>query len=524
MNQKGYIGSHTVFDLLIHGHNVVVVDNLCNAKRDALRRCEYLAQQHVRQVGVIGDAQSDDITGLSFGNEGEGDLGDERRTDASPRLAGGNPKVGKIQFIHMDILDKEACQHVFETYRGIWAVLHFAGLKSVSESWAEPALYYRTNVTGTLNVLECIVAHPRCSYLVYSSSACVYGEDPESTTTVSQGKTRRLGDDCESPPPVKEDAPLNPQSPYGQTKATVEKMITQFCQRYDGSNGKVLSAAILRYFNPVGAHPSGLLGEDPGPDTTTGNNEEVPSSTWEIHQSDSLCARPQKLNPTANAKKYSNLMPIVCQVASGQLPYLNVYGGNWPTRDGSGCRDYIHVMDLARGHLLALRRLVETMGEGNGWNQSASLIETGGFCGMSEDERWGESIKIPGKKKGGDEGLEGRPVLNSIKPVSSSVSSIAPAAELSTPRPREQQSTWQDDDDMSLFPTITDPSSIPWNCVIYNLGTGQNVTVLEMIRAMELVSGRRVPYKVVDRRPGDIGCIYANVEKAKYELGWFPEK
>lgn len=218
---------------------------------------------------------------------------------SSEALARVREITGKPVAVHdVDLLDREALDAVFRVYP-VTGVIHFAGLKAVGESVTEPLRYYHNNLTGTLVLLECMAAH-QVKQIVFSSSACVYG-DPESV-------------------PICEDFPVHPTNPYGHTKLMVEQIL-QDARVADPA----LQVAILRYFNPVGAHPSGRIGEDP-----TG----IPN----------------------------NLMPYIAQVAVGRLAQLSVFGGDYPTPDGTGVRDYIHVMDLARGHVHALRALAENPG------------------------------------------------------------------------------------------------------------------------------------------------------------------
>ena len=245
----GYIGSHTCVELLKAGHDVVIVDNLCNSKQRVLDR----------------------ITTIS----------------------GGVPV-----FYNLDVRDKAKLSEVFATHK-IDAVIHFAGLKAVGESVSKPLEYYNNNVYGTLILAEVMAEH-QVFNLVFSSSATVYG-DPASV-------------------PISEDFPLSATNPYGRSKLIVEEMLRDL---------PVASAdwhiVLLRYFNPVGAHESGLIGEDP--------------------------------NGVPN-----NLMPYVAQVAAGKLAQLSVYGDDYPTPDGTGVRDYIHVVDLALGHVLALTALTQKAG------------------------------------------------------------------------------------------------------------------------------------------------------------------
>ena len=302
----GYIGSHTVIELLQAGHEVLVADNLCNSKEESLRRVQ-------------------EITGRP------------------------------VEFHRLDLLDKPALSALFAA-TPIDAVIHFAGLKAVGESVKIPLRYYHNNLTGTFNLCEAM-AQAGCRNLVFSSSATVYG-DPASL-------------------PIREDFPLSATNPYGRTKLILEQVLRDLHVADPAFN-----IALLRYFNPVGAHESGRIGEDP--------------------------------NGIPN-----NLFPYIAQVATGKLKTLSVYGNDYPTPDGSGVRDYIHVTDLAVGHLRALEKLASNPG-----------------------------------------------------------------------------------------------------VVTYNLGTGQGYSVLEMIAAFEKASGKKIPCRIVERRPGDIAACYADPAKARAELGW----
>ncbi|QYJ77788.1 UDP-glucose 4-epimerase GalE [Shewanella acanthi] len=245
----GYIGTHTVVELLNAGSDVVVLDNLSNSSIEALNRVEQ-------------------ITGKS------------------------------VTFYQGDILNKALLQKVFSDH-SIQAVIHFAGLKAVGESVAKPLKYYENNVTGTL-VLCQVMAEHKVKNLVFSSSATVYG-DPASL-------------------PITEDFPTGATNPYGQSKLMVEHILADL--HHSDSSWNI---ACLRYFNPVGAHASGLIGEDPN---------DIPN----------------------------NLMPFIAQVAVGKRPVLSVFGDDYPTHDGTGVRDYIHVVDLALGHLKALDKLATNSG------------------------------------------------------------------------------------------------------------------------------------------------------------------
>ncbi len=258
-------------------------------------------------------------------------------------------------FIKGDIRDRGRLDTLFATHE-IESVIHFAGLKAVGESVEKPLTYYDNNVGGTVKLLEAM-QEAGCKSIVFSSSATVYG-DPHTV-------------------PIKEDFPLSATNPYGRSKLMIEEMLRDL-HRSDPTWNIVL----LRYFNPVGAHPSGRIGEDP--------------------------------NGIPN-----NLMPFISQVAVGKREVLQIFGGDYPTPDGTGVRDYIHVMDLAKGHLHALERLK----------------------------------------------------------------------------------------DFDKVATI-------------NLGTGRGYSVLEMVKAFEEASGRAVPYRITDRRPGDIAACYADPEYARAVLGW----
>jgi UDP-glucose 4-epimerase len=245
----GYIGSHTCVELLAEGHDVVVLDNLSNARPAVQQRVERIA-------------------GRSF-----------------PLVQG-------------DVRDRTALRAVFREH-AVDAVIHFAGLKAVGESVSKPLEYYDNNVAGSLVLFE-TMAEAGVRTLVFSSSATVYG-DPASV-------------------PITEDFPLSATNPYGRSKLMIEEMLRDLCR-----SDPQWRVAILRYFNPVGAHESGLIGETPnGPP--------------------------------------NNLMPYVAQVAAGERPVLSVHGNDYPTPDGTGVRDYIHVTDLALGHVRTLARLAQAPG------------------------------------------------------------------------------------------------------------------------------------------------------------------
>lgn len=236
----GYIGSHTCVLLLEAGHEVTVLDNLCNSSAIALERVQELACKPLR-------------------------------------------------FIEGDIRNSSALAQAFEG--GIDAVIHFAALKAVGESCAQPLRYFDNNIGGTIALMRAMEDHG-VHHLVFSSSATVYGQ-PDRV-------------------PVKEDAPLRITNPYGRTKLVMEQLIQDWCGAHPET-----SAVLLRYFNPVGAHPSGRIGEDPRGEP-------------------------------------NNLMPYIAQVAVGRRQKLRIFGNDYPTPDGTGIRDYLHVMDLAEAHLKAV--------------------------------------------------------------------------------------------------------------------------------------------------------------------------
>lgn len=306
----GYIGSHTVVELLKLGKEVVIVDNLSNASILVLDRIET-------------------ITG-------------KRPT-----------------FYELDVADKEALRQVFEN-ENIEAAIHFAGYKAVGESVEKPVMYYENNIMSTLALVE-VMAEFGVKKIVFSSSATVYG--------------------LNNPSPLVETMPTSATNPYGYTKVMLEQIL-----RDVEVADKEWSIALLRYFNPIGAHESGLIGEDPAG---------IPN----------------------------NLMPFIAQVAVGKREELSVFGNDYDTVDGTGVRDYIHVIDLALGHIKALEKISTTAG-----------VHT------------------------------------------------------------------------------------------YNLGSGQGTSVLELVQAFEKVNGVPVPYKIVDRRPGDVATCYANADKALEELDWKTEK
>lgn len=302
----GYIGSHACVALIESGFRVVVLDNLCNASAEAVRRVQQITDSEVALV--------------------EGDVRDA------------------------------ACLDTVFADHDIAAVMHFAGLKAVGESVEKPLEYYDNNVNGTL-VLLAAMQRAGVTRIIFSSSATVYG-DPTSV-------------------PIREDFPTSATNPYGRSKLMVEEILADWDVAHpEWSIGR------LRYFNPVGAHASGQIGEDP--------------QGWP-----------------------NNLMPFVAQVAVGRREKLSVFGGDYPTADGTGVRDYIHVVDLAEGHVAALRFILSQPG-----------------------------------------------------------------------------------------------------LLTVNLGTGQGVSVLDMVQAFEAASGRDIPYEIVGRRAGDIAACFADPAMAESLLGW----
>ena len=263
----GYIGSHTVVELLQSGYEVVIVDNLSNSSKDVVKKIS-------------------NITGIC------------------------------PYFIEEDIRNEEKMSFIFETMKPD-AVIHFAGLKAVGESVAKPLEYYDNNVGGTITLLK-VMRKYGCNKIVFSSSATVYGS-PDIV-------------------PISETASLRTTNPYGTTKLHIEHMLVDMCKAE-----KDFSATLLRYFNPIGAHKSGLIGENP--------------------------------NGIPN-----NLMPRIIDVALGKMEKITIFGTDYPTKDGTGIRDYIHVVDLAKGHIKALEHMgkgaaVYNLGTGTGYSVM-ELVDT----------------------------------------------------------------------------------------------------------------------------------------------------
>ena len=305
----GYIGSHTVVELLKLDKEVIIIDNFCNSNPIVLDKIKDIMRK-------------------------------------------------EFKFYEIDTTNSEDLERVFKENK-IDSVIHFAAYKAVGESVEKPLEYYSNNIINTLTVLN-LMSKYNVKNFVFSSSATVYG-DPHT---------------C----PITEDFPLSTTNPYGATKLMIEDMLRDIAKADPSFN-----IAILRYFNPVGAHESGLIGEEP--------------------------------NGIPN-----NLMPYITKVAVGKLKELSVFGNDYNTHDGTGVRDYIHVVDLAKGHVKALDKLSTN-------------------CGL----------------------------------------------------------------------------------VTYNLGTGNGYSVLDMVKAFSKASGREIPYKIVDRRQGDVAMCYADPTKANNELGWKAE-
>lgn len=305
----GFIGSHTVVELLDANYEVVVVDDLSNSTIDVKDKIET-------------------ITGKTF------------------------------KYYEVNVCNEEKMDEIFKNER-VDAVIHFAGYKAVGESVAKPLMYYENNLLSTIVLIKTMEKYGVNNF-VFSSSATVYGS-PKSL-------------------PIEEDFPLSTTNPYGTTKLFIERIIEDVCVANPN-----FSAVVLRYFNPIGAHKSGLIGENP---------VGIPN----------------------------NLMPYIVRVADKQLKELSVFGNDYDTHDGTGVRDYIHVVDLAKGHLKAIEKADKSQG-----------------------------------------------------------------------------------------------------VMFYNLGTGTGYSVLDLVETFKRVNGVDVPYKIVDRRPGDIAACYADPKKAYEELGWKAE-
>ena len=312
----GYIGSHTIVELLLQGHEVVCLDNFCNSSPKAIDRIIKICDNE----GLVDPA---------------------------------------ITVIEGDIRSEETIKNIFKSH-SIESVIHFAGLKAIGESVEKPIKYYNNNVGGTLNLLQAM-QNAEVYQIVFSSTATVYGE-PDHLPLSEESPTKK------------------PTNPYSQSKLVIENILKDLSE--SDNRWKI---ALLRYFNPVGAHPSGLIGENP--------------------------------NGIPN-----NLVPFISQVAVGKLEKLGIFGDDYQTPDGTGIRDYLHVVDLAKGHLKALDKINNS----NGIN-------------------------------------------------------------------------------------------------IWNLGTGQGSSVMEVMKSFEKAYGRNIPYEIKPRRPGDIDKFWADPSKAEIELGWKAE-
>ena len=307
----GYIGSHTCVELLESGYNVIVIDNLCNSNPESLNRVK-------------------ELTGK------------------------------EVKFYEGDVRDEALLRKIFAENK-IDSVIHFAGLKAVGESVAQPWRYYDNNLNSTL-VLTKVMEEAGCKKIIFSSSATVYSGDNE----MPLRETSKTG---------------NCTNPYGWTKYMTEQILSGMAFA-----DKEWSIVLLRYFNPIGAHKSGRIGEDP---------RGIPN----------------------------NLMPYITQTAIGRREFLSIYGNDYDTHDGTGVRDYIHVVDLAKGHVAAVKYAAKNLG-----------------------------------------------------------------------------------------------------CEVFNLGTGTGYSVLDMVKAFEEANNLKLPYKIVDRRPGDLATCYADPAKSAEKLGWKAEK
>ena len=352
MSNKSLAGEHSAQTILVTGGAGFIGSHTC---------IELLEQNY--NVVILDDLSNSCATAV----------------DRIRELSGAS--ADQLKFVEASILDREACERVFSE-NDIDAIIHFAGFKAVGESTQKPLEYYWNNVAGSL-VLFDVARNHGVKNIIFSSSATVYGE-PEMI-------------------PITEECPLHEATnPYGETKVMLERILTDF-YRADSEWNVVL----LRYFNPIGAHVSGRIGEDP---------KDIPN----------------------------NLLPYVAQVAVGKLECIQVFGNDYPTPDGTGVRDYIHVVDLARGHVKALDFMGGKVGTGK-------AIGLGSIEGTSTED---------GTRTG---------------------------------------------------------------VAIFNLGTGTGSSVLDVIHAFEKACGKKLPYKICPRRPGDIATNYAACDKAREELGWVAE-
>ena len=381
----GFIGTHTLIELYLAGHTAVVVDNLCNSNPVALRRVQE----------ILASAPRSPLPATSC----------------------------QIPFYPVDIRDRQALEQVFANHH-FDACIHFAGLKAVGESVEKPWEYYENNIGGTLTLLDVMRRH-HCKNIIFSSSATVYGDPAEI--------------------PITERCPKGLcTNPYGWTKSMLEQILTDI-QHADNQWRVVL----LRYFNPVGAHPSGLIGENP--------------------------------NGIPN-----NLMPYITQVAIGKRPELGIFGNDYPTPDGTGVRDYIHVCDLAAAHVAALKAFLPP-----------------------------KTCQLPTPNSPLPTAHCQLPTANSQLPTANCQ---LPTANSPLPTPNPPLPT-------ANCPLPTANCQLPTpNCPlptkIYNIGTGHGYSVLDMVNAFVRVNGVPVPYSIKPRRAGDIAICYCDPSKAKAELGW----
>lgn len=302
----GFIGSHTVVELLERGYRVVIVDDLSNSSREAVRRVSEISG--VAPVFAdVRDAETAEAAIAIADADAVAQAGASAQEAANPAATAAGVELRdtapgpSLTFYEGNILDQAALNAIFAAHP-VDVIIHFAGFKAVGESVAKPLEYYRNNVAGTLVLCEVAREHG-CKNIVFSSSATVYGQD--------------------APIPYTESLPRGATTnPYGTSKAMIEQMLTDL---YVGDDE--WSVVLLRYFNPIGAHPSGRIGEDP---------KGIPN----------------------------NLVPYVAQVAVGRRPAVGVFGDDYPTHDGTGVRDYIHVVDLARGHAAALDWMAGRVGTG----------------------------------------------------------------------------------------------------------------------------------------------------------------
>ena len=358
-------------------------------------------------------------------------------------------------FYCLDLRDKTGCNAIFQE-NAISAVIHFAGLKAVGESVTEPLRYYENNIEGTLTLCSVMADHG-VKRLIFSSSATVYGEP----ATV----------------PIREDFPLAPASPYGRAQLMIEQILQDL---------KVADpfwqVVLLRYFNPVAAHESGLIGEDPSG---------IPN----------------------------NLLPYISQVAVGRHERLNVFGSDYPTPDGTGVRDYIHVMDLAEGHVAALRYMEDK-------KLSFPQEESTSSVSFQQRQESRSSLSLPHRQESLSsssfprrrESMEELKILDSRLHGNDAKDGVAVDSCLLYGCPTENLG--HDKNEGGGLDSCFHGNDIGGTPLIVNLGTGQGYSVLEILHAFEKISGRKVPYQLVNRRPRDIATCFADSTRAKDLLNW----